>query len=452
MSDPRADLRVSGVGESDRRVFRSLASYNFRVWSAGALLSNVGTWMQRIAQDWLVLTELTRHDAAAVGLVTALQFAPQLLLLPWTGYAADHVDRRKLLVATQGAMGALALGLGLLTRAGVVRVWHVYGFAFLLGCAAAFDAPARQTFVADMVGEADLPNAVALNSASFNASRLVGPAVAGLLIGAVGTGWVFLLNAASFVAVLGSLGLMRAGELHAVHAPSAPPARDRAGTRRGGLADAVRYVRERPDLTALCVMLCLFGTFGLNFPVFISSMAVSVFHAGAGGFGLLTSAMAVGSVTGALLAARRERPSVPLIAAGAGVFGVGYALAAVMPSYHLFGLALVLVGAASQTVTTSTTSLVQLSTEPAMRGRVMALLLTVALGGQPVGAPLVGWIANTFGPRWALGVGAAAGFATAAVGLAYLARSGGLRLRAGRPHLGVDRPGGTRPATPRGRS
>ncbi len=175
-------------------IFRALRSYNFRVWSAGALVSNIGAWMQRIAQDWLVLTELTHRDARAVGLVTALQFAPQVLLLPWTGWAADHLDRRRLLFATQSVMGVLALGLGSLTVSGLVRAWQVDVFAFLLGCASAFDQPARQTFVGDMVGEDDLSNAIGLNSTSFNASRLIGPAVTGLLIAAVGSGWVFILN------------------------------------------------------------------------------------------------------------------------------------------------------------------------------------------------------------------------------------------------------------------
>ena len=394
-------------------MFRALRSYNFRVWSAGALVSNVGAWMQRIAQDWLVLTGLTHHDAAAVGLVVALQFLPQLLLLPWTGWAADHLDRRRLLFATQTAMGALALGLGLLTVSGVVRIWHVDVFAFLLGCAAAFDAPARQTFVAEMVGEEDLSNAVALNSTSFNASRLVGPALAGLLIAAVGTGGVFLLNAASFLAVLVSLALMRTGALHR---------RDRPVRKPGALVDGFRYVRGRGDLQVLLLMLFVFGAFGLNFAIFISTMAASVFHAGADGFGLLTSAMAFGSVSGALLAARRERPNLPLIIAGALVFGCAYALAAMAPSLPLFALALAVVGAASQTVTTTTTSLVQISTEPAMRGRVMALLLAIALGGLPLGAPVVGWVANAFGPRWSLALGAAAGLATAAIGAGYVTR------------------------------
>jgi len=210
----------------ERGVFRALRNRNFRIWSAGALVSNLGAWVQRIAQDWLVLTQLTHHDARAVGVVTALQFAPQVLLVAWTGSAADRLDRRRLLMVTQTLMGALALGLGLLTLAGVVRAWHVYVFAFLLGCVAAFDAPARQTFVADMVGEDDLSNAVALNSTSFNASRLIGPAISGLVIAAVGSGWTFLINAGSFVAVLASLLLMRPAALHP---------RDRTGRKHGGL-------------------------------------------------------------------------------------------------------------------------------------------------------------------------------------------------------------------------
>ena len=394
-------------------VFRSLRSFNYRVWVAGAFVSNVGTWVQRTAQDWLVFTQLTHHDASAVGLVMALQFGPQLLLLPWTGFAADHFNQRKLLIATQATMGALALALGALTVAGVIQLWHVYIFAFLFGSAAAFDAPVRQTFVAELVGDEDLHNAVALNSTSFNAARMIGPAVSGLVIAAIGTGWAFLINGASFVAVLISLAFLRVAELR----PNA-----RAHRAKGSFTDGFRYVWGRPDLKAILVMLFLIGTFGLNFPIFISTMAVDVFHADAREYGLLSSIMAIGTLAGALLNARRARPQFPLLLIGAAMFGLGCTLAAIAPGYWLFAGALLVTGVAALTFTNTTNSLMQLSTAPAMRGRVMALRVSIALGGTPIGAPIVGWVANHYGPRWALGVGAASGFAAAIVAVVATAR------------------------------
>ena len=438
-SDARAQFRATARRQPSRRAgsgpmkgtFRSLQSHNYRVWAGGALVSNVGTWMQRVAQDWLVLTQLTDHNATAVGVVMSLQFGPHILLLPLTGFAADHLDRRKLLFATQAAMGLLALGLGILTVTGRVHLWHVYGFALLLGSVSAFDSPARQTFVSELVGEADLSNAVGLNSTSFNAARMIGPAISGVLIAAVGTGWVFLINAASFVAVLASLGFLRVGELH----------RGRRAVRtQGSFAEGFRYIWKRPDLTAALLMLFLIGTFGLNFPIFISTMSVTVFHAGASQYGLLTSTMAIGSVAGALLSARRARPRPETLLAGATVFGCGCALGALMPTFWLFGLVLIVIGVSVQTFTTSTNSLVQLSTEPALRGRVVAILLAIALGGTPIGAPIAGWVADRFGPRWALGVGAFAGFSAALVGLRYFAKHRHLRVRlvAGRVRLSYD--------------
>jgi MFS family permease len=393
--------------------FRSLRSFNFRLWAAGGLVSNVGTWMQRVAQDWLVLTQLTHHNASALGIVMGLQFAPQLLFLPWTGSAADRLNQRKLLMLTQATMGVLALALGVLTIAGVVRLWHVYVFAFLSGSAAALDAPVRQTFVAEMVGDADLPNAVALNSTSFNAAQMIGPAVAGLLIARVGIGWAFLLNGLSFAAVLISMSLFRHSELRT----SA-----RAHRTTSGFLEGLRYVWRKPDLRAILIMLFLIGTFGLNFPIFISTMAVNVFHSDARAFGLLSSIMAVGTLSGALLAAGRQKPSLASLLAGAGVFGLGCTLAALAPGYWWFGAALVVIGAAGLTFTNGTNSIMQLSTEPAMRGRVMALRVGIALGGAPIGAPIVGWVANHFGPRWALGIGAGAGFTAALVAAYVLAR------------------------------
>jgi len=391
--------------------FRSLRSFNFRLWTAGALVSNVGTWMQRVAQDWLVLTQLTHHDASALGIAMGLQFAPQLLLLPWTGLAADRLNQRKLLMFTQATMGVLALALAVLTLLGVIRLWHVYVFAFLSGSAAALDAPVRQTFVAEMVGDGDLPNAVALNSTSFNAAQMIGPAVAGLLIAGVGIGWAFLLNGLSFGAVLLSMSLFRLSELRT----SA-----RADSTTSGFLEGLRYVWRRRDLRAILVMLFLVGTFGLNFPIFIATMAVNVFHVDARGFGLLSSIMAVGTLAGALLAASQHKPSLAFLTIGAAVFGLGCTLAALAPGYWWFAAALMVTGAAGLTFTNGTNSIMQLSTEPAMRGRVMALRVGIALGGAPIGAPTVGWVANHFGARWALGIGAAAGIGAALVAVSLL--------------------------------
>jgi MFS family permease len=375
-------------------IFRSLRIFNYRVWAAGALVSNVGTWMQRTAQDWLVLTQLTHHKASAVGLVMALQFGPQLLLLPVTGLAADVFNQRKLLMITQAAMGTLALLLGLLTVTGLVQLWHVYLFAFLFGCASAFDAPARQTFVGELVGDEDLVNAVALNSTSFNAARMAGPAIAGLAIASIGTGWAFIVNGFSFVAVLIS----------------------RARRTRGSLTEGFRYAWNKPDLRITLIMLLLIGTFGLNFPIFISTMAVRVFHTDAGGYGLLSSIMAIGTISGALLGAGREKPRFKYLLIGAAFFGFGCTLAALAPNYWLFGASLVVIGVAALTFMNTSNSLMQLSTEPAMRGRVMAIRLAIALGGTPIGAPIAGWVADRFGPRWSIATAAAAGIAAALIG------------------------------------
>ncbi|TDV72668.1 MFS transporter [Pseudomonas sp. LP_7_YM] len=393
------------------RTFRSLAVYNFRIWSIGAIVSNIGTWMQRTAQDWLVLTQLTEQNATALGIVMALQFGPMLLLLPLSGVAADHMDRRKLLIGTQLAFAASSLGLGLLTITGHVQLWHVYFFALVSGCVAAIDAPARQTFASDLVDESHLSNAVALNSLSFNAARMIGPAVSGLLIPLVGNGWVFLLNVLAFALMIGSLCSLRTAELHV---------RERPPRARGQMAEGFRYVWGRPDLKAIMLMLFLVGTFGLNFPIYISTMAVTVFSADAAHYGLLTSLMAVGSVTGALLSARRAHPTPLLILRACTLFGGCFLVAAMMTNFWAFGLLLFVLGISAQTFTTSTNSMVQLSTEPLMRGRVMAILLATTLGGTPVGAPIVGWVADLFGPRWAMAIGAASGLCAALVWFRHL--------------------------------
>ncbi|MEO7063334.1 MAG: MFS transporter, partial [Dokdonella sp.] len=342
-----------------------------------------------------------------------------LLLLPVTGFVADHLDRRKLLLFTQGAAGLLALGLGVLTVAGVVQLWHVYGFALLLGGVTAFDAPVRQAFVSDLVNDDDLANAVALNSASFNAARMVGPAVAGLLIAAVGEGWLFVINAGSYASVLASLWLLRVHELHVENRPART---------RGSLLAGFHYVWQRPDLIAVLAMLALIGTFGFNFAIFISTMSVTVFHGDASQYGLLTSAMAAGTMSGALLSARRAVPGMVLMTIAAAAFGLSVALAAVMPGPLLFAGVLFFVGLAALTFMTASNSMMQLTTERSMRGRVLALRIAVVMGGTPLGAPLVGWVVDHFGARWALGIGALSGLAAAAVAVVYLIRYRDLRL------------------------
>lgn len=389
-----------------RATFRSLAYFNFRLWFASALVSNIGTWMQRIAQYWLVLTQLTHHDATAVGFVSALQFGPQVLLLPWTGQATDRFDRRKILIVTQAVMASLALVLGGLVVTQTVQLWHVYLLALVQGVAIAFDSPARQTFVADMVGETDLSNAIALNSAVNNVSRMIGPAVAGLVIASIGTGWAFVANGASFAAVLVALTLMRRGDLLQVHAPE--------GDRR--LLEGVTYIWRRPDLRIAFVMVFVLGTFAFNLPIFISTMAVGAFHAGPSGYGLLTSALAVGAVAGAVVSARIETPRLRLLVGAAAAIAAGLAIASVLPTYVGFGVCLAFVGVASQIFTTACNGLVQMSTAPAVRGRVVALLLVALQGGTPIGAPLVGWVANIAGPRWGIGLAAAAAVLAALVG------------------------------------
>lgn len=392
-------------------MFRSLRNRNYRLWAAGSLLSNVGTWVQRIAQDWLVLAELTHQSASALGIVTALQFVPIVALLPWSGYAADRIDKRSLLIVTQACSCLLAVGLGILALSGMARLWHVYVFALLLGCVNAFDAPVRQTFVSELVGEEDLANAVALNSTSFNAARMIGPAFAGVIIAAVGSGGAFLINGASFLAAIASLLLLRKGEIR----------RERTTLPlRGNLLEGFRYVWRDKRLRAVLLMLFLIGSFGLNFPVFISTMSVTEFGSNAGRYGLLMSIMAVGSIAGAFLTAREASPGMGFLLGTAVLFGLGLGLGAIAPNYWLFAATLTLVGGASVAFTTATSSYMQLATEPTMRGRVMAIRLAVAMGGTPVGAPLVGWAADMFGPRSALLVGAASGFASAVIAMRHM--------------------------------
>ena len=411
-----------------KATFRSLAGYNYRLWAAGALVSNVGTWMQRTAQDWIVFTELTRNDAAAVGFVMALQFGPSLLLLPFTGFAADHFDRRRLLILSQSLQGVLALVLGILAVTGRIELWHVYTLAGLQGCVTAFDAPARQTFVAELVSDKNLSNAVALNSTSFQVGRMAGPALAGLLMAVMDTGWVFLINAMTFAAVLGALFAIRVDDLHR---------HERAVRKPGRLVEGFRYVRGRPDLVVVLTMVLLVSAFCANFAVFVSSMAVTVFGTGAGGFGLLTSMLAVGAVAGALASARREAPRAALLLASVVLLAICFTAAAAMPTYLTFGLAVMALGWGVQTFMTTANSTVQLWTEPAMRGRVMAIYMAIVNGCTLFGAPFVGWVANHYGARWSLMVAAVAALVAALVGVRYRLAERAVKREAVRAETGL---------------
>ncbi|QPZ40134.1 MFS transporter [Paramicrobacterium chengjingii] len=400
-------------------MFRSLSSFNYRIWFIGALVSNIGAWMQATTQDWVVLVDLTDNDALAVGTTMALQFGPQLLLVPISGYIADHFDRRKILMCTQSALALLAAGLGILLLTGVAELWHVFIFAFTLGVVNAIDTPARQVFVSDLVGQDNMANAVSLNSASFNTARLIGPAVAGILIALVGSGWVFMINAVSFIAVLTVLVSLRVKELY--------PSPRATGSPIKNIVEGFLYVKARPDLTVIFVIVFIMGAFGMNFPIVASTMAVE-FGRGASEYGALSSILAIGSLTGALLAARRARPQMRIVITAAGLFGAASTVSGVMPTYISFAISLILVGFSTVTLLTTANSYVQTTTAPIIRGRVMALYGAILMGSTPVGAPIVGWVANAFGARWTLGVGALAGFAACAVGLGWLIVSRELRL------------------------
>lgn len=376
--------------------FRALSIRNYRIYLLGAIVSNTGTWMQRIAQDWLVL--VLTGSGTALGITTGLQLLPALLFSPIAGVVADRLPKRNVLRFTQTAMAVPAAVLGILAVTGAVEVWHVYVLTFVFGIGAAFDAPARQSFVVEIVGRDDLANAVGLNSASFNLARMIGPAVAGLMIAALGSGaaaagWVILINAVSYVAVLISLQLLDTSRLS--------PAKV-TGSRKRAVRDGVAYVRSRPDLVLILTCVFFVGTFGMNFQMTSALMATEVFDKGAGEYGLLASIMAVGSLVGALLAARRARPRLRFVVLAGLAFAVTEIVAGLMPTYVTFAAVLPLLGLFALTMVTSANATIQLTSSPMMRGRVAALYLMVFMGGTPIGAPLVGWVGETFGARWML--------------------------------------------------
>jgi len=396
-------------------MFRSFSVFNYRVWFIGALVSNIGAWMQATAISWVVLTELTDNDPAAMGVTMALQFGPPLLLVGVTGWVADRFDRRKLLMVTQGMLLLLGLAIGALIFAGVMTLPIMYTFAFALGVVAAFDNPARQAFVSDLVTRENASNAVALNAASFNGARMIGPAVAGIVIVAVGTGWVFVVNAFTFIGMLAALVLIRTDEL--IPRSKAPGS--------GRLADGFRYVAKRPDLIVTFAMVFLVGAFGMNFPIYASTMAIE-FGQNADGFGLLSSILAIGSLAGALMAARRDKARIRVVIGGTLLFAVAAGVSAFMPTYWTYAATLMFTGFAVVTMLTTANGYVQTTTDPALRGRVLALYMAILMGGTPIGAPIVGWVASEFGPRVAILVGATGALVAFGIGATWLLSSGRL--------------------------
>ncbi|WP_109508400.1 MFS transporter [Nocardioides speluncae] len=407
--------------------FRSLSNSNYRIYAAGGVISNVGTWMQRVAQDWLVLV-LSAGSGMALGITTGLQFLPFLLLSPFAGLVADRVSKRRLLQLTNVAMAVPALLLGLLAVTGTVEIWHVYVLAFVLGSASAFDAPARQSFVSEIVDRDDLTNAVGLNSASFNAARLVGPGLAGVLIaafggGAAGTGWVILLNGLTYI---GPILALQALDRAALDTPD--PLRREPGLVREG----VRYLRGRPDLMLVLGVIFAVGTFGMNFQLTSALMATEVFGKGPAEYGLLGTVLAVGSLSGALLAARRARVRHRMVIGAAVALGLLQITAGLAPSYVVFALLTPLIGLTALTVVTSANAYMQLHTDAGMRGRVMSLYLMVFMGGVPLGAPVIGWIGEVLGARWTLLVSGSLVLTGTLLSVALFLRA---RERAGEPRV-----------------
>ncbi|ROQ97380.1 putative MFS family arabinose efflux permease [Streptomyces sp. 2132.2] len=418
---PTRSTRSTRSTGKNNSTFSSLRIRNYRLFATGQAVSNTGTWMQRIAQDWLVLS-LT-GSASAVGITIALQFLPMMLLGLYGGVLADRLPKRPLLLATQTLMGLTGVALAALTLAGHVQVWHVYLAAFLLGLVTVVDNPARQIFVSEMVGKEQLANAVSLNSANFQSARLVGPAIAGVLITAVGVGWAFLLNGLSFAAPIAGLLLMRTRELHPVE--TQPRA-------KGQLREGLRYVAGRPELIWPIVLVGFIGTFGFNFPIWLSAFVSDVFHGDAGTYGLFNTLIAAGSLAGALLAARRGHSRLRLLVAAAALFSVLEVVTAFAPGFWLFAALLVPIGMFGLTVNVTANASVQMATDPEMRGRVMALYMMVFTGGTPIGAPVVGWVTDTYGARIGMAAGGLVSLAAAVTIALILSRVGNLRLSVSR--------------------
>ncbi len=402
---------MTRVVKAGRLTFAALSIPNYRRYFAGQSISLIGTWMQMTAQSWLVFS-LT-HSSTKLGLIIALQTLPVLLLSPYGGVIADRIDKRRLMVALQSAMGLQALALGLLTLTGTVRFWQIGVLAVLLGLNNAFENPARQSFMLELVGGKHLRNAVTLNSVLVNVARVLGPAVAGILIAVVGEGVCFLANAASFVAVVFSLMTLNRSALE----PTTPAPRA-----RGQLREGLSYVFKTRELAFPLLMMAIVGCLTYEFQVSLPVMASRALHAGATGYGFMTAAMGIGAVIGGLLVAAKGRTGMVQLTVAVSAFGVAMALAAIAPDLGLELGALALAGAASIAFMSTGNSTLQLRAAPQMRGRVMSLWFVAFQGSTPIGGPIIGWVIAFAGARAGLGVGALTCFAAALLGLSVLGR------------------------------
>jgi MFS family permease len=403
---------VTKVGLVVHRTFHSVShSRNFRLFFGGQVVSVTGTWMQSVASALLVF-KLT-GSGVALGVQGALNFGPLLVLGAWGGLLADRRDKRRILIVTQSAFALLAFALWGLVATGSVRLWMVYTLSFMQGLVTAADNPARQSFYAEMVGREDLTNAVSLNSAVMTSTRIVGPALAGLLVDTVGFAPCFLLNAISYLAVIGALAAMRPSELHRIVVPEA---------RKGQLREGLTYIWRTPELRLPLLWMAAIFTFSYNFSVLFLLMAHGPFHGSGGTYGLLLSVMGVGSLTGALLMARQQRPGPRRLAFAAVGFGLVSMVVAVAPALWLELVVLVPCGLVSAVFMITGNSTLQLTSRPEMRGRVMALFGIVFLGGTPFGAPIAGWMADHFGPRVGVGFGGVVAIVTGLVGIYTVGR------------------------------
>lgn len=406
--------RKSSSAKKRPSMFRTLRVPNFRIWIVGALLANVGGWAQRAAQDWLVLTELTDNDAVALGFSLALQFGPILILGPLLGPLADRVNARTIIFWCAVLETIFGIVLGVAVLFGVANLFLVYALALALGVVQSAEAPARHVFVNELVEKKNVPNAIGLHSTMFNSSRLVGPAIAGIGIAVLGTGWTLLLSGLSLGAAAIAIAFLRRNELHTV---------EKAPKERGQFRAGVAYIRSRKDLMVVLTMLFVVGALVFNFGIFSSTMAVVEYGLGSQDYGFIMSALAVGSLAGALLVARSSRPRLSVITVAALVIAIGAIASALAPTVAVFVLVYPLLGFGGVLMVATTNGYIQTTTDDIYRGRVMAIFSTLLIGSTPIGSLLAGWVSNEFGPRWAIGVAALGGLIATVIALVWLRRS-----------------------------